>query len=263
MPFSFAIWKIITSRSPANFRRYGIPFYLDRRESVAHHPLAELTRSALRTITFDWQQNDLFAALKAGFCSAGETEIDRLENESLDSRLAWQKMARADPDFGKSRTEKSLERLRKKILTPFENFSDRLAKLKFQTDGRQLAEILRELWDELRVEEILETWNLPEPENSSLVTRHSSLHTTVWEQMNSWLDNLELAFPRAALPLRDWLPILEAGLANLTVGVIPPVLDEVLIGAIDRARNPDLKFALVLGVNEIMFSRRRQIRRRF
>ena len=42
-------------------------------------------------------------------------------------------------------------------------------------------------------------------------------------------------------------------MANLTVGVVPPVLDEVLIGAIDRARNPDLKFALVLGVNETIF----------
>ena len=27
------------------FRRYGIPFFLDRRESAAHHPLAELTRT--------------------------------------------------------------------------------------------------------------------------------------------------------------------------------------------------------------------------
>ena len=48
---------------------------------------------------------------------------------------------------------------------------------------------------------------------------------------------------------RFWRP----GLANLTVGVIPPVLDEVLIGAIDRARNPNLKFTLVLGVNESVF----------
>ena len=31
------------------------------------------------------------------------------------------------------------------------------------------------------------------------------------------------------------------------------MLDEVLIGAIDRARNPDLKLALVLGVNESVF----------
>ena len=49
------------------FRRYGIPFFLDRRESVAHHPLAELTRSALRTVAFDWRHDDWFAALKAGF----------------------------------------------------------------------------------------------------------------------------------------------------------------------------------------------------
>ena len=71
--------------------------------------------------------------------------------------------------------------------------------------------------------------------------------------MNVWLENLALAFPNESLPLRDWLQILEAGLASLTVGVIPPVLDEVLIGAIDRARNPDLKLALVLGVNESVF----------
>ncbi|HWH72175.1 MAG TPA: PD-(D/E)XK nuclease family protein, partial [Candidatus Sulfotelmatobacter sp.] len=52
---------------------------------------------------------------------------------------------------------------------------------------------------------------------------------------------------------RDWLPILEAGLANLTVGVIPPALDQVLIGAIDRSRNPDIKLALILGLNETIF----------
>ena len=80
------------------FRRYGIPFFLDRRESVAHHPLAELTRSALRTIIFDWRQNDLFAALKTGFCSVDETEIDRLENESL--ARGWRgKKWREPPDF--------------------------------------------------------------------------------------------------------------------------------------------------------------------
>jgi ATP-dependent helicase/nuclease subunit B len=71
--------------------------------------------------------------------------------------------------------------------------------------------------------------------------------------MNAWLDNLALAFPREPQALRDWLPILEAGLASLTIGVIPPALDEVLIGAIDRVRNPALKFALVLGVNESVF----------
>ena len=49
---------------------------------------------------------------------------------------------------------------------------------------------------------------------------------------------------------------LTPGLAGLTVGVVPPALDQVLIGAIDRSRNPDLKLALVLGLNESIFPAR-------
>ena len=228
------------------FRRYEIPFFLDRREAVAHHPLAELTRSALRTVTFDWRHDDWFAALKAGFCPVEETEIDRLENTALEFGWRGKKWREPLPD-------EFSERLRQKILPPFENVAAQLARLKGQPTGTQLADALRGLWNELGVEKALEKWSAPEPENLSLATRHSPLHTTVWEQMNAWLDNLALAFPRKSLPLLDWLQILEAGLASLTVGVIPPVLDEVLIGAIDRARNPDLKLALVLGVNESVF----------
>ena len=227
------------------FRRYEIPFFLDRRESVAHHPLAELTRSALRTVTFDWRHNDWFAALKAGFCPVEETDIDRLENAALESGWRGKKWREPLPD-------EFAERLRQKILPPFESFSAQLGQNKFQPTGAQLADALRELWNDLKVEQTLERWMLDE-ENPSRTTHHASPHQTVFEQMNSWLDNLALAFPRENLPLRDWLPILEAGLASLTVGVIPPVLDEVLIGAIDRARNPDLKLALVLGINEAVF----------
>jgi ATP-dependent helicase/nuclease subunit B len=227
------------------FRRYGIPFFLDRRESVAHHPLAELTRSALRTIIFDWRQNDLFAALKAGFCSADETEIDRLENAALEFGCRGKKWIAPLPD-------ENSERLRQKLLPSFENFSAQLARLKFQPNGKQLAEIFRELWDDLKVERQLQNWS-DEVSGSTIQQLNNSTHSSVFEQMNSWLENLELAFANESLSLRDWLPILEAGLANLTVGVIPPALDQVLIGAIDRARNPDLKLALVLGVNETIF----------
>ena len=230
------------------FRRYGVPFFLDRRESVAHHPLAELTRSALRTAAFDWPHDDWFAALKAGFSSVAESEIDRLENAALE--FGWRGKKWREP---LPAVDASLERLRQAVLPPFGNFAAQLARDQHQPTGGQLAGALRALWDELEVEETLEKWSLPDLEGSSPATRHPSLHSTVWEQMNLWLDNVALAFSREALPLRDWLPVLEAGLASLTVGVIPPALDEVLVGAIDRARNPNLKLALVLGVNETIF----------
>ncbi|MEI9960142.1 MAG: PD-(D/E)XK nuclease family protein [Limisphaerales bacterium] len=230
------------------FHRYEIPFFLDRRESMAHHPLAELTRNAIRTVAFDWPQDDWFAALKTGFSPVEETEIDRLENESLARGWRGKKWREPIQIAENLELEKSLEQLRQKILPPFENFAKQLARHKNAPNGKQLAGALRQLWGDLKAEKKLQDWS-----DETVHDSQPAIHHTVWEQMNAWLESIELAFSRENLSLRDWLPILESGLANLTVGVIPPALDQVLIGAIDRARNPDLKLAFVLGANEGIF----------
>ena len=235
------------------FRRYGIPFFLDRRESVAHHPLAELTRNALRTVVLDWQHDDWFAALKAGFSPVHESEIDQFENAALEFGWRGPKWRQPEQSPGGPGSMDWFGKLGKKILPPFEKFAARLGQHQGGPTGSRLADAVRELWDALSVEETLRNWSLPDNETAADAADHSLLHSTVWDQMNSWLDNVALAFPKEHLSLREWLPIVEAGLSNLTVGVVPPALDQVLIGAVDRARNPDLKVAFVLGVNEGVF----------
>jgi len=234
------------------FARYDIPFFLDRRESVAHHPLAELTRAALRVVTFGWAHDDWFAALKTGLVPVAEAHLDRLENEALGrgwSGAAWRQPLTLTDDPERSNWAESL---RQKIVPPFEKLLLKLNPRQHQPTGPELAAALREFWRALDVAGQLQAWADAEIPAAGL-RLPASVHATVLEQMQAWLDNLELGFPATALPLREWLPILEAGLANLTVGVIPPALDQVLIGAIDRARNPDLKLAVVLGLNESVF----------
>ena len=233
------------------FRHYGIPFFLDRREGIAHHPLAELTRNTLRTVAFDWRHEDWFATLKTGFCAVAETEIDRLENESL--ARGWRGKRWREPIQISENPQlgKELEYLREKITPPFINFYNQLAKVKFQPNGTQLEEALLDLWNDLRVEDTLESWNAAN--QGEAASRQPAVHATVWDQMNSWLGNVKRAFAHESMSVRDWLPVLESGLTNLTVGIIPPALDEVLIGAVDRARNPELKLCLVLGANETIF----------
>jgi ATP-dependent helicase/nuclease subunit B len=221
------------------FSRYEIPFFMDRREKVAQHPLAELTRSVLRAAAFGWRHDDWFGALKTGLVAPDEEDIDRLENEALArgwSGEAW--FAPLPPDNQKSDWP---ERLRRKWIAPFAKFR-RLVR----PDGPQLAGAMRELWLDLNVEKTLETWSVAEGKGGAV-------HATVWRQLDSWLDDLALAFAGEPMSLADWLPILEAGLAELSVGVIPPALDQVLIGTIDRSRNPDLKLVILLGVNETVF----------
>ncbi|MGA2656117.1 MAG: PD-(D/E)XK nuclease family protein [Verrucomicrobiota bacterium] len=234
------------------FSRYEIPFFLDRRESVSHHPLAELTRSALRTVASGWQRDDWFGALKTGLAPAAEVEVDRLENEAL--ARGWQGSVWQRPIVVEQEPELTrwLADLHRRLLPPFQRLALAMAARQNRPTGRHLAVAVRELWGALKVPERLQQWASAEI-SSARFRIPSSVHATVWEQMNSWLGNVELAFPTEPLSLREWLPILDAGLANLTVGVIPPALDQVLIGAVDRSRNPDIKLALVLGLNETLF----------
>jgi ATP-dependent helicase/nuclease subunit B len=226
------------------FARYEIPVFIDQREPVSHHPLAELTRNALRTVAYSWKHEDWFAALKTGLVPAAEADIDRLENEALARGWRGQIWLKPISVPNEPELEPWLEDVRRKIVPPFNRLAVTLAGHNGKPNGPQLAAALRELWEVLRVAETLEQWSAGE---------NQPIHLTVREQMIAWLENIEQAFPAEAMPLREWLPVLEAGLAGLTVGVIPPALDQVFIGAIDRSRTPDIRLSIVLGMNETVF----------
>jgi len=231
------------------FRRYDIPFFMDARESVAHHPLAELTRFALRTVAFNWRHDDWFGALKTGLVPGGETEIDWLENLAL--ARGWEGTTWHEPIAipDNESLAPRVELLRQNLLPSFLG----LSKIASQPlTGKELSASLRGFWQQLHVEKTFATWTNAAVQ-SPIRNPQSAIHTSVLTQMAAWLDNLERAFAAEALPLRDWLPIIEAGLAGLTVGVVPPALDQVLIGAIDRSRNPEIKLACLLGLNEGVF----------
>lgn len=225
------------------FRRYGIPFFMDRRAAVAHHPLAELTRGVLRAIAFGYQHHDLFGALKSGLSRISDHELDWFENMAL--ARGW----RGDDWRGKLNCGQKAhpweieraEKLRDATLRPIFRLQCDLA---IAPNGLELADSLRKYWQTLEVEAQLTKW--AEDDNEAL-------HTTVWSQMEEWLQSIELAFANDRMSLQEWLTVVDAGLASLTVGLIPPALDQTLIGAVDRSRNPDLKRVFLLGMNEGIF----------
>lgn len=231
--------------------RYGIPFFMDRREPVGHHPLAELTRSALRIAALNWQRDDVFSALKTGLLPLEESEVDWLETAALAE--GWNGTDWLSPlgsRIGRADNARA-EALRARWVGPLETLAESLSPGSDPgPTGDEIAGALLSFWESLNVESRLETWT----QNAETQLKYSdSVHRTVWEEMVSWLKNLEIAFASRAMPLREWLPILEAGLATLTVGMIPPALDQVTVGALDRSRNPELKLAFILGMNEGWF----------
>ena len=239
------------------FSRYGIPFFLDQRESVSHHPLAELTRNALRTVVNGWDTEDWFAALKSGLIKEDEDQIDHLENEAL--ARGWRGSAWKNPlpqEPGAS-SMAQLNELRERLMPTFLKLETRLNPKGQPLPGHALTGAIRQLWADLDVEDQMRKWAEQEQEQPG-ARPAGAVHATVWTQMNSWLETVDLAFAAEALPVRDWLPILEAGLAGLSVGVIPPALDQVVVGAIDRSRSLETPIVLLLGMNEGLFPARPQ-----
>ncbi|HAV64914.1 MAG TPA: hypothetical protein DCY13_21405, partial [Verrucomicrobiales bacterium] len=190
------------------FTRYGIPFFLDRRESVAHHPLAQLTRGALHTVQFHWRLTDWFSALKSGLTSLTENEVDLLENAAIANGWeggAWSRPLELADNPGLGR---DCERCRERVMPAFLKLRDAIAGT---PTGGQLAAAIRRLWEDLGVPDRMQEWTTAADARGEA---SGSAHQTVLEELTGWLEDLELAFREVALPLRDWLPILEAGLGS-------------------------------------------------
>lgn len=231
------------------FRQYQIPFFLDQRESMAHHPLAELTRYALRVVARGWQKSDWLGALKTGLAPISLDVLDELENVALELGLEGERWLRSWSE--EQNAAARWEPWRAKLVQPFLQLRDALSRHPAGVTGGTIAQSLRQFYDTLNVAETLQGWA------ESAVTEDEDLppaaHATVWQAVEEWLDTLEQALNDHALPLAEWLPILESGLGQLSVGIIPPAMDQVLVGAVDRSRQPELRTLIVLGMNENLF----------
>lgn len=236
------------------FRRYQIPFFIDQRESIRHHPVVVLTRSTLRLIAFQWQPRDLFTALKSDLTNAELQAVHELESAALE--FGWKGAAWAKPIPDSIPGSAGLEQLRQSLTRPFRRFEGQLPGRSHSSrgpiSGIELVNALRQFWEELEVETRLRHWDqeasVNDPDNLQ-----TTFHAATWEQLQLWLENVELAFAETHCALHDWIPILETGLSHLTVGVIPATLDQVLIGSVDRTRSHNVQLALVLGLNEGVF----------
>jgi len=117
--------------------------------------------------------------------------------------------------------------------------------------GPQWAAELNRLLDDLGIAATLEAWSLAEENRGDL--EHAEEHRQVWRDVNTLLEDLAAAFVDTVLTVHELADVLESGLAGLTLGLVPPMIDQVLVGSIDRSRHPDIKAAILLGFNDGVF----------
>ncbi|MDD2212855.1 MAG: helicase-exonuclease AddAB subunit AddB, partial [Clostridia bacterium] len=248
------------------FRDYEIPFFLDMKKPVRHHPLPDLIQSVLEVVQGGWNYEPLFRCLKTDLFPLSRRETDLLENYCLAHGIRgsrwtdgkpWQFKTGLAEGRGKELLPQQQQLLRRvnkvrekvvEILLPLQEAWQTASK------GREYSEILFSFLDKIAVAKKLERWSIKAEEKGEL--EEARIHTQVWQKVLELLDRLVEVLGDQAMSLQEFSQVMTGGLETLELGLIPPCLDQVLVGSVERSRNPDLKAVIILGVNEGVFPAR-------
>lgn len=243
----------------------GIPYFLDRRRPIAHHPLAELIRAALALTRDDFSLESLRILLKTDLIKLSREEADRLENyliaHGIKGQALWEKpwsyeddtpllSSKGDTKPNKKNPLKQINEIRLRFLSGFEPWLSFAGKTR-KANGTEWAGALRKLLDELCIEETLLAWALAAEGDGEL--EQAEAHRQVFRELDAFLEDLSSALSDESLTLRELVDVVETGLSGLAMGLIPPTVDQVLVGSIERSRHPAIKAAVVMGFNEGIF----------
>lgn len=239
------------------FQEYQIPFFMDLKRPVTHHPLVELITAALETVNSYWSYEPLFRYLKTDLIpDLKRGEVDRLENQVLKYGIKGKKWLEPEPwSFGQDESQEAkelwedLNDIRNRGTGALLKFYHGVHKGKLSV--HKLTEQFYSLLQDLRVAKQLEWWYKREEEEGNL--DQALEHKQLWDGVVSLMDQLVSSLGSEEMTIREYAKIVEAGLQHLKLGLIPPAIDQVLVGSVERSRQPDLKGVFLLGLNEGVF----------
>lgn len=235
------------------FERQGIPYFVDRPRPLRLHPAAELIDSALHAVWHHFALDDMMAYMKTGLTGLEDYELDLLDNycracgvEGGDWLLErpWDF---ADPERC-SFDLKMIDKCRRIVIAPLRRLQEAL---KLPAGGAISPQAFTQaLWSfltELGIPGKLARWAKTDPSDQQYG------HRQFQEKLVQILDELCTICKDREKPAESYIRLLQTAFACLTVKLIPPALDQVLIGSIERSRHPDIRLLFLLGVTQKNF----------
>lgn len=232
------------------FPLYDIPAFLDETRHILLNPCLEFIRGALEMAERDFSCESVFRCLRTGMAGFTPEETDRLENyvlaAGIDRRWKWEQEWTYRP---KNRTEEELEfcnGCRERVLERFGPFAARMSK-RGQT-LREYGEALYELLADCQVQQQLKD---REQELSEAGEREeASEYSQIYGILMKLLDEMVDLLGEEPMDGKEFGEILDAGFSEARVGVIPPGIDQVQVGDLERSRLSHVRALFFLGLND-------------
>ncbi|SHK80518.1 DNA helicase/exodeoxyribonuclease V, subunit B [Anaerocolumna jejuensis DSM 15929] len=232
------------------FEREGIPFFLDSKRDSMSNPFVELIRCALMIVYDNFSYEGVFGYLRTGLTGIEREDIDLLENYVLAlgirGKKRWEepfsRLSRRTPEGDLTRINEARKKFCDTFLPFYEVLSNKSLTVTDYTKALYELGIRLEAPGQLAdfAEEFLKENRLSEEKE----------YRQVYATVIALYDKLVELLGEERMPPREYAQVLEAGLREAKVGLIPPGLDQIVIGDIERTRLKDIKILFFAGVND-------------
>ncbi|WP_152654874.1 helicase-exonuclease AddAB subunit AddB [Oceanobacillus sp. CFH 90083] len=249
------------------FDDYDIPVFIDQKRSMLHHPFIELIRSMLEAIENGWRSDAIFRVLKTGLIPASDKEfpltsdaIDKLENYTIEYGIRYRKQWLDDKPWKyqrfrgfdqaaqtsfESEMQKELNHYREQITGALRQF-DR--SFRAATSVKERCEAIFIWLESLNVPEKLEEMRTFFDEQGN--PERGREQQQVWDAVIQLMDEMVEIAGDEELDMTTFNASINAGFEALEFSHVPPTMDHVLVGTIDRSRMSGVRCAFLVGVNE-------------
>jgi len=242
----------------AAFDDHGIPYFIDQRKPLDRHPVVELVTAALQAITGGFAHADVFAYLKSDLVPAPAAQVDVLENYCLAFGVDGRDWLKSDPwrfqgPDDASFDEAAIHKIRTKAIGPLLDLRAALAGANEDSSVRA-ADFTRAVFaflEGLKVRQAVASWIDESHQAGDLATADE--HRQFFERFVDVFDELVEVFGDDGMSVEDYLAIVSLAFSQMTLAFIPPSLDQVLVGSIERSRHPNLRAAFLLGATQKQF----------
>ncbi|MDF2557432.1 MAG: addB [Bacillales bacterium] len=248
------------------FKDYQIPVFIDQKKPMMFHPLIELVSAALDSVESDFAYDPMFRAFKTDlfFESSHRIQSERdflskLDNYvlsrgirgnkwdgewifKLNRGLELEKTVQSDAELS---FQALLNSFKNMLYNPIQNLSKKIKKAKTVSDYVQAL-----IWflEVLQVNKKIEKWMKHAESSGELVL--AKQHKQAWEELVRLFEQLIETNGDMFVDFATLKQMIEAGIESLKFSLVPPSLDQVILGNLDVSKPQKVKIAFIIGLNE-------------
>lgn len=231
------------------FNNSAIPHFMDNKRSLIRNPFVNVIRSILEIVDDNFSYESVFSYLKNDMSVLCVEETDVLENYVLGCGIKGKK-AYSNPFTKKYKGLRDdefdlCENIRAKFMEQVGDFfNENLKKMSVL----EISNAIRAFVEKHQFEEMLSRKGEEFKESGlhSLAAEYSQAYKLVMEL----LEKLDGLLGDEKLTLKEYRRLLDDGFQEIKVGIIPMVIDQVVVGDIQRTRLNHVKVLFVMGVND-------------